>query len=128
MFTLGSQVYDYLLDLTGIVIANPDDVTKIKVQFVNPETSKAFTQYYTVDGRQTPTHKNPILFKGSIEISPIEYRWRWVCQRLLDNEIFISANWYSDAIIEEMKKIENGIRFIEKVEDTKRTFSMSERG
>ena len=41
MFTLGSTVYDYLLDQTGIVIANPDDATKIRVQFVNPETNKA---------------------------------------------------------------------------------------
>ena len=128
MFALGSQVYDYLLDLNGIVIANPADPTKLKVQFVNPETTKVFTQMYTMDGKQTITHKNPILFSGSIEISPIEYRWRWVCQRLSDNEIFISANWYSDASIEEMKLIENGIKYVEKIEDTKRTFSMSERG
>ena len=128
MFVLGSQVYDYLLDLNGIVIANPDDPSRVKVQFVNPETNKVFTQMYTMDGKQAVIHRNPILFNGSVDVSPIEYRWKWVCQRLGDGEIFITNNWYSDIMVDAMKAIENGFKFVEKIEDTKKTFSMSERG
>jgi hypothetical protein len=127
MFTLGSTVYDYLLDQTGIVIANPDDATKIRVQFVNPETNKVFTQFYTLDGKQAATHRNQILFYSSVEISPIEHRWKWICQQISTGQLYISVNWYSDATVDDLKVMSNDTKFVEKIEDTRKTFRLDER-